>query len=315
MTKRKKIGLALGSGSSRGWSHIGVIKALNENNIPIDYIAGTSIGAYIGAIAASGKIEEFEKIVLDMDWKKVVSLLDISVSRAGVLDGRKVLDLADRVMVAKTFKDLKIPLHVISADLKKGEEIILSKGSVRDAVRASIAIPGIFRPIELNGVLCVDGGILNPVPVNAVRNMGADVIIAVDLNRCLINRHKKRHTKKEEKRDKALSNAILDKLAGHFLTVDALVKTWFKIETGEFLKDDEKDEIPGFLDIYRKSMDIMEMQVARLTLQLNNPDIIITPDLGHIRLMDFDLGKETIAEGYNKTMEQMEKIRAITGDR
>lgn len=309
MSKRKKIGLALGSGSSRGWSHIGVIKALIENDIPIDLIAGTSIGAYVGAITASDGIGEFEKIVLDMDWKRVVSLLDISVSRTGVLDGRKVLDLAEDVMMTKTFKELRIPLRVVAADLKKGEEIILSNGSVRDAVRASIAIPGIFRPVELNGILCVDGGILNPVPVNVVKDMGADLIIAVDLNRCLINRHKKKHTKKEEKRDKALTTAILDKLTGHFSTVDSLVKTWFKIETDEFMKDEEKDEIPGFLDIYRQSMDIMEMQVARLSLELNKPDFVITPDLGHIKLMDFDLGKETIAEGYKKTMEQMENIK------
>ena len=313
MSKRKKVGLALGSGSSRGWSHIGVIKALVENNIPIDFIAGTSIGAYVGAIAASGGIEEFEKIVLDMDWKRVVSLLDISMSRTGVLDGRKVMDLAEDVMMAKTFNELKIPLRVVTADLNKGEEIIISKGFVREAVRASISIPGIFRPIELNGILCVDGGILNPVPVDVVRNMGADVIIAVDLNRCLINRHKKKQTKKEEKRDKALSTAILDKLTGHFTSVESLVKTWFKIETVDYIKEEEKDEIPGFLDIYRQSLDIMEMQIARLALQLTRPDIVITPDLGHIKLMDFDLGKETIAEGYKKTMEQMGKISMVAG--
>jgi len=315
MNKRKKVGLALGSGSSRGWSHIGVIKALAENNIPIDFIAGTSIGAYVGAIAASGKIEEFEKIVLDMDWKRVVSLLDISVSRTGVLDGRKVMDLAEDVMMAQTFKDLQIPLRVVATDLKKGEELVITKGFVREAVRASIGIPGIFRPVEFNGILCVDGGILNPVPVDVVRNMGADVIIAVDLNRCLINRYKKKQTKREEKRDKALSTAIMDKLTGHYNTVDSLIKTWFKIEAGDYTRLEEKEEIPGFLDIYRQSLDIMEMQVARLTLHLNKPDIVITPELGHFKLMDFDLGKESIAEGYQKTMEQMGKIKMVAGRR
>jgi NTE family protein len=313
MTQQKKVGLALGSGSSRGWAHLGVIKALQENNIPIDYIAGTSIGAYVGAICASGKTEEFSRIVLEMDWKKVVSLLDLSMSLTGFLEGRKVMDLADDIMKSQIFEDLEIPLRVIAADLKKGEEIIISDGSVREAVRASISIPGVFRPVEYKGVICVDGGILNPVPTDIVRKMGADVIIAVDLNRCLINRRDKKITKKEEKREKALSSAILEKLSGRFSYMESLMRSWIKIDSLERSTEKKKDDIPGFIEMYRRSMDIMEMQIARLALCLNPPDILITPELGHIKLMDFDLGKEIVEEGYKKTMGQMEKIKDVLG--
>jgi len=309
MSRRKKVGLALGSGSSRGWSHIGVIQALREHDIPVDYVAGTSIGAYVGAIFASGHIEEFQQTVLDMDWKRVVSLLDFSINLTGFLEGRKVMNLAENVMTVQKFEDLKIPLRVVAADLKTGEEIIFSKGSVKEAVRASISIPGIFRPVEIKKHLCVDGGLLNPVPVNVVKEMGAEVIIAVDLNHCLIQRREKRKkSKQEEKRDKALNKAIFEKFPGRFPSVESLLQVWFKIEPGT---SDKKEEIPGFLDVYRQSLDIMEMQISRLGLKLNPPDILIAPDLGHIRLMDFDMGKEIIAEGYKKTIAQIDDIKRI----
>lgn len=313
MTQQKKVGLALGSGSSRGWSHIGVIKALMDNDIPVDFVAGTSIGAYVGAIFASGHLEEFHQTVLEMDWKRVVSMLDLSMSLTGVLEGRKVMDLAGEVMTIRNFKDLKIPLRVVAADLKTGEEIIFSEGSVKDAVRASISIPGIFRPVEINKRVCVDGGLLNPVPVDIVKEMGADVVIAVDLNHCLINRHeKKKKTRLDEKRDKALNKAIFEKFSDHFNSVESLIQSWFKFETGAI---DKKEEIPGFLDVYRQSVDIMEMQISNLGLRLNPADILINPDLGHIKLMDFDLGKEIISEGYQKTMDKMDDIKQIVNSK
>lgn len=313
MSQRKKVGLALGSGSSRGWSHIGVIQALQEHDIPVDFVAGTSIGAYVGAIFASGHIEEFHQTVLDMDWKRVASLLDLSMSLTGVLEGRKVMDLAEHVMTVRTFQDLKIPLRVVAADLKTGEEIIFSEGSVKEAVRASISIPGIFRPVEINKRLCVDGGLLNPVPVDVVKKMGAEVIIAVDLNHCLIQRReKKKKSKQDEKRDKALNKAILEKFSNRFSSVESLLQSWFKFETGT---GEKKEEIPGFLDIYRQSVDIMEMQISRLGLRLNPPDILITPDLGHIKLMDFDLGKEIIEEGYQKTLAKMDDIQRVVNEK
>lgn len=309
MTQQKKVGLALGSGSSRGWSHIGVIKALMDNDIPVDFVAGTSIGAYVGAIFASGHLEEFHHTVLEMDWKRVVSMLDLSMSLTGVLEGRKVMDLAEEMMTIRNFKDLKIPLRVVAADLKTGEEIIFSEGPVKDAVRASISIPGIFRPVEINKRVCVDGGLLNPVPVDIVKEMGADVVIAVDLNHCLINRReKKKKTRQDEKRDKALNKAIFEKFSDRFNSVESLIQSWFKFETGAV---DKKEEIPGFLDVYRQSVDIMEMQIANLGLRLNPPDLLITPGLGHIKLMDFDLGEEIIGEGYQKTMDKMDDIKQI----
>ena len=311
MKRRKKVGLALGSGASRGWSHLGIIKALQENNIPIDYVAGTSIGAYVGAIFASGHFENFLKIVLDMDWKKVISFLDPSVSFSGLLEGKKVMDLAEEVMGVKIFEELKTPLCVVAANLKTGEEIIFSKGPLREAIHASIAVPGIIRPVKINNIICVDGGILNPVPVNVVREMGADIVIAVDLNRCLVGTKKKnmKKTKAEEVRDNTLNTAIYKKFFDRFTPLESFFQSLLKSSNNNEKK--EKDGIPGFREVYHTSIDIIERQIARLNLSLYPPDILIMPDLGYLKFFDFDKGEEIIQEGYNKAMQQMEHIKHL----
>ena len=179
---RKKVGLALGSGAARGLAHIGVIKALKENGIQIDYIAGTSVGALVGAYySLNGDVDNLEKKMKTFTKKDLIKLIDLVRPKKGIIKGDKVKKFLEELYGKNDFSDTKIPLNIIAADLHTGDEVIISSGNLIEAVRASISIPGIFTPVEMNGKTLVDGGIVNNTPIDTVKKMGADVIIAVDL--------------------------------------------------------------------------------------------------------------------------------------
>jgi len=183
-TYQPKIGLALGSGGAKGLAHIGVIKALEENNIPIDFIAGSSIGSMIGGFYAAGlSIKEIEGIALSTDWRRVFSTLFEPSFKKGLIGGEKVKSFIEGYINGKDFESCKVPFAAVATDLKTGEVIILDKGKMAPAIRASISIPLVFKPVEINGRVLADGGLSAPVPVEIVRNMGADIVIAVNLDR------------------------------------------------------------------------------------------------------------------------------------
>lgn len=182
-SKRPKIGLALGSGAARGLAHIGVIKVLEENNIPIDYIAGSSIGAMIGGFYASGlSVEKIEKLVLDITNKDMFFLVDPRIGK-GLIKGERIKSFIKNNLVAGNFKDCRVPFSATATDAKTGEIVVLNSGNMATAIRASISMPLIFQPVERNGKTLVDGGVGSPVPVEIVRKMGADIVIAVNLDK------------------------------------------------------------------------------------------------------------------------------------
>lgn len=185
--KRPKIGLALGSGGARGLAHIGVIKVLEENNIPIDFIAGSSIGAMIGGFYASGiNINIIEKIALDANWREIFSMIDPHLGQ-GLIGGKKVKTFIEDYIGKKEFKDCKIPFIAVATDLKTGEIVTLNKNEMAIAIRASISVPLVFKPVEIENRTLVDGGVSAPVPVDIVRNMGADIVIAINLDKHYYN--------------------------------------------------------------------------------------------------------------------------------
>ncbi len=187
---RKKIGLALGGGAARGMAHIGVLEVLHKDGIPIDMIAGTSAGAVIGAIYAwSQDIAYVKKEALEMNWRKIAPLIDPSLPRSGLIKGKKIQKLLASYIGGNTrFSDLKIPFVCVATDIDTGEEVILNQGSVSEALRASISIPGIFTVVKREGRHLVDGGLTTPVPVKAVKQMGADFIIGVNVMSDIIHR-------------------------------------------------------------------------------------------------------------------------------
>jgi NTE family protein len=179
---RKKVGLALGGGYARGIAHIGVLEVFEKEGIPIDLIAGTSIGALIGALyARKTDASALKKQANDMDWMRVTSLVDLTLPRSGFIGGNRVTSFLKHLMGDVDFSELKIPLSCIAADIITGDEIVINQGSVLEAVRASISIPIIFKTVKKDNRYLVDGGLVNPVPVSAVRDMGADLVIAVDV--------------------------------------------------------------------------------------------------------------------------------------
>ena len=183
MKSRPKVGLALGSGGARGLSIIGILKVLEKNNIPIDYIAGTSIGAMIGGIYATGcPLSKIEKLFLDADFKTIFSLIDLKFDRDGLMGGKKIWKIVDDYIDVRDFEDCKIPFSAVATDLNTGEAVILNKGMIAISIRASMSFPVVFKPVEIDGKMLADGGLSLPVPVSLARQMGADIVIAVNLD-------------------------------------------------------------------------------------------------------------------------------------
>lgn len=176
----KDIGLALGGGAVLGAAHVGVLRAIDEFDIKIKYISGTSIGAFVAAFFAFGKNwKEIKQIATELKW---IDITGISLSRYGLLSNEKLGKLILEHIGDKNIQDSDIPLAMIATDVTSGEKIILDKGPVADAVMASTCIPGIFKPIEKNGRMLVDGGIVENVPINTIKGMGAEYVIGIDLN-------------------------------------------------------------------------------------------------------------------------------------
>ena len=181
--RKKRVGLALGGGAARGMAHIGVLEVLQREGIPIDLISGSSAGAAIGAIYAQGKdFVEIKKLALDLSKHSLVPFLDLSLPRTGLLKGRKIQNLVASFIGGNIrFEDLRVPLACVAADIETGEEVVIDRGSVPEAVRASITVPGIFTVVKWQGRYLVDGGLVDPVPADVVRRMGADFVIAVNV--------------------------------------------------------------------------------------------------------------------------------------
>lgn len=272
----KKLALALGGGGARGLYHIGVIKALEDNNIKISAVAGTSIGALIGAVYVSSRLEKLEKIILDLNIKKVIQLLDLSFLKNGILDGKKLEKLLRTELLLDNIEDTKIPFFAVATDLMSGEEIILNKGSLVKAVRASISIPGLFTSVEINNKHLADGGLLNPVPISVLRKEKYDVILAIDLN-------KEISSFKEIISEKS---SFLDKI-------------FSKI----------KNLGPNIFDVLIYTINIMQRELTRKNILKYPADFLIEAKLGNIKLFDFHLGKILIERGYSDTLKKVDDIK------
>ncbi len=181
--QQRKIGLALGSGTARGLAHIGVLEVLQREGIPIDMIAGTSAGAAIGALYAQGKdAGQIKKLALDLRWMRLAPLVDLTLPKTGLIGGKKIENWFRSVIGSDVqFGDLRIPYACVATDIMTGEEVVITEGSVVEAIRASISIPGIFTVAKRGGRYLVDGGLVNPVPVSVLKRMGADFTIAVNV--------------------------------------------------------------------------------------------------------------------------------------
>ena len=183
MKENYKIGIALGGGAARGYAHIGVLKAIDELKIPIDFISGTSIGSFIGALYASGKLNQFEEEIRSKNSfiRDVLFKLDPIYPKLAVMNGNEVIKVFKRLTDITTFEELNIPLTTVATDIINNQKIECNSGDIINAIKASIAIPGVLSPTYVNETLCVDGGLIDPVPLESAIKMGADYTIAVNL--------------------------------------------------------------------------------------------------------------------------------------
>lgn len=305
--EEKKIGLALGSGSARGWAHIGAIEALQEAEIPIHYVAGTSIGAFVGAVYATRHLQSLKDFALQMDWKKVVSYFDVVFPKSGFMDGKKVHELFSMHTDAKTFDDFKIPVCMVATNIKNGEKVIIDSGNIIEGIRASVSVPGIFTPVKRDDDWLVDGGLVDPTPVSVVKEMGANFIIAVDLNSDIVSSAgKKQKAKKEPKPiPQKQKHEIIERISAQYNIAENAVKShinrWFS----------SSQKTPSIFDVMGTSIGIMQKQISKINLEIDKPDILIEPRLGDLKMFDFDQAERSITEGYKQTKLQLEKFGSI----
>lgn len=285
-----KIGLALGSGAARGWAHIGVIETLLEADIVPDIVCGTSIGALVGGLYAAGKLDDLKDWALKLDWRAVASMVDIGLLAGGLMEGENIIKWLTTLGGTETIENLDIPFAAIATDLTTGREVWLQSGALDKAIRASIAIPGIFSPFELDNRWLVDGGLVNPVPVSLCRALGADFIIAVPLNKNVLGHPLTR------RREEIITSADTEKsqdLLAQIKNIPASLRA--QADAMNLFKNGS--DKPGYFDVLSNAIDIMQDHITRSRLASEPPHVQISPDVGHIRLMDFDHAKAAIATG------------------
>lgn len=314
MWQGKKVGIAMGSGGARGWAHLGVLQALGELKIPVDYVAGTSMGALVGVFVAAGQLQQLRNVALNLDWMNSLSyFMEMSFSRSGLLKGHR-FSKAIRNMISKhDFSDLDLPFAAVATDLESGEPVVLDRGDLLTAVRASISIPGIFAPVKHDGRMLADGGLVDPVPVDVVRRMGAEFIIAVDVTQghWIAGSAPAPKPDGEPKPHKALislPNWLGDDFRQdtyHFL--EKIETVWLHMErrSKRWIQEHRPGAAPSMTDVLSRSARIAESQLARSRLQLEQPDIILSPAVGDIGILEFHRAKEAMTIGYVATMQTL----------
>jgi NTE family protein len=294
--QQPKVGLVLGSGSARGWAHIGAIRALAEAGVVPHAICGCSIGAFVGAVHADGDLAKLEEWVSGLAWQDVVSLLDVSL-KGGFIKGAKLIQYFERNFVDRDFSQLPVPFACVATELETGREIWLKEGSVAHAVRASIALPGLFTPVAHEGGFLIDGGLVNPVPVSLCRAMGMDVVIAVDLNSDIVGKHLRRPVAElPEENEVSWTQRVLARFG---VSPETLAL--------------ETDDSPSLLTVLATSINIMQVRIGRSRLAGDPADVLIAPRLAHLGLMDFHRGAEGIAEGRAAVERSLSAILHVLG--
>jgi NTE family protein len=292
---KPRVGLALGSGSARGWAHVGVIRALEEAGIKPDLVCGTSIGALVGAAYAAGELKNFEKWLLGLGITDVLSFMDVRLN-GGMIKGERLMDFFRKSFIDRPIENLSMPFAAVATALHNGAEVWLREGSTIEAVRASIALPALFTPVVREGKTLVDGALVNPVPVSLARAMGADIVIAVDLGSDLLGRHLREEPEPE----------------AHAAEISAWRRK-LQENLSAFIPEnpDDEPELPSMLDVIASSINIMQVRISRSRMAGDPPDAIVAPRLGHLGLLDFHRAKEAIEVGEHAVENVLPSLKAL----
>jgi NTE family protein len=306
---RPRIGLALGSGSARGWSHIGIIDALAEAGIEPDIVCGTSMGAFVGGAYIAGRLNELRQWAESATWREVAALLDVRLAGGGLISGKLIVDLLHQFGMTGAIESYPKRYAAIATDLVTGREIWLQDGPIDQAVRASIALPGIFSPARIGDKWLVDGGLSNPVPVSLCRAIGADVIIAVNLNSDLLGRRfQSEPAPPAATEPPTLPTEFISRLLAqlpHGLREQAatIAPRLLRHEPAGL----------GYFEVLANSINIMQDHITRARLAGEPPHVMLLPRLRHITLMEFNRAKEAIAAGRLCVEQALPTIRRLIG--
>ncbi|MBM6596004.1 patatin-like phospholipase family protein [Microvirga pudoricolor] len=279
-----KIGLALGGGAARGWSHIGVLRVLKDAGITPDVIAGSSIGAVVGGCYAAGKLDNLEAFARALTKRRVMGLLDFNISGTGLIGGGRLQRLLDQDLTDERVETLQIRFCTIATELVSGHEVWLTKGSLVQAMRASYALPGVFEPVSVGGRWLMDGALVNPIPITAARALGADLVICVNLNgeirvRGTVIQSYESDTSDQQEIESAISEP----------------RRWglFPIRSNR----PHKPNAPGLATVMVDAFNITQDRIARSRLAGDPPDIMISPKLAKMGLFEFHRAEEYITLG------------------
>jgi NTE family protein len=299
---RPILGVALGGGAARGWAHIGVLKALAEAGLEPDVVAGTSIGAVAGACHITGRLDALEEFACGLTRRRLFGFLDFNFGGSGLITGQRLSDRLQRHLEHVMIEQLDRKFVAVATELGTGHEIWLNKGSLVDALRASYALPGIFRPVKINGRWLIDGALVNPIPVSVCRALGATVVVAVNLNGDAFGKSAVIHD--QEAFAEPLPQPPEDT---NFLTgngraaVHLLHRQLFGRGNGA----------PGISAVMMDAINITQDRIARSRLAGDPPDITVTPKVGDIGLFDFHRAGEAISLGVKAAEKQIEEIKHV----
>ena len=312
----KKVGLVLGGGTALGFSHIGVLEILEKNKIPIDYISGTSMGAVVGALYASGfSIKDIKELATSTKWE---NLVDFKLPDRGILSGDKIENFLRVMLKNKKFKDLDIPLTIIATDVYNGEKIIFKKGDLASAIRASISLPSIFVPFKYSNRILVDGGLVDPVPVEEVREMGADVAIAIDLSRPMKNISINSRSGKNKKFMKRIEKKMIEQEVeeiNKYVSKHSKSLPWFVkgiVRHPKRVMDylfKHRLNTPELLTVTSNSFEIMVNELSKHALE--KADYVIDPNLNKFSRFDFNEASKIINSGKKATITSIKDIKKL----
>jgi NTE family protein len=294
------VGLALGSGLARGFTHIGAIRALERHGVKPAIVAGSSIGAVVGACYLAGKLDDFEDWALGLTRRRIFSYLDFKVRSPGLIGGNRLFSTMKDHFGDMKIEDLKQPFIAIGSDLITGHEVWLRDGNIIDAMRASFALPGVFAPVDIEGRRLVDGALVNPVPVSPCIAMGARVTIAVDLNADIIG--------KAAKPGQNYHTVAGFDVFNH-QDVEAEDRSIFSSGLAKRIFRRDPDH-PSLFGVMVSALNIIQDRLTRSRLAGDPPDVHIKPRIGHIGLLEFERAKEMIKEGEEAVERKLPEVMA-----
>ncbi len=308
-----KIGLALGGGAARGWAHIGVIRALAAAGIHPDIVVGTSIGAVVGGCHVAGELDELEGFARELTRRKVLGYLDFNFSGSGLISGQKLCNRLDQKLADVQIERLPRKYIAVATEIGTGHEIWLSRGKLVEAMRASYALPGIFRPVCVNGRWLFDGALVNPIPVSVARALGARYVIAVNLNADMSGRGT------IAPQNAAFADQAGDAMANPLGAVDDATagdpSGNLIMRNGRAMKKllqrqifGRSDNGPGISTVMMEAFNIVQDRIARSRLAGDPPDAMISPRLGEFGLFDFHRADDLIAAGNRAANREIEDI-------